>query len=102
TTVYLGGHFAGSVDFGGGPLPNPSGMDLFMAAFTTSTGSHLWSKNFTSVNSSQAFDITTDDVGNVYLTGDAYGNIDFGGGLDVYYNDIFVASFASDGAYRWH
>lgn len=100
--VLLGGHFAGDVDFGGGALTNPSGSDLFVAAFTTDLGTHQWSKNFSSTNSSAGYDIAADGAGNLYLTGQGYGHIDFGGGDAVYYDDIFVASFAPDGAYRWH
>jgi hypothetical protein len=55
-----------------------------------------------SANSSVAYDVNVDQAGNLYLTGQGYGHVDFGGGDATYYNDIFVASFAPDGAYRWH
>lgn len=47
--------------------------------------------------------IAIDDEGNLYLVGTYNQQVDFGGGvITAVGDDPFVASFASDGTYRWH
>jgi len=47
--------------------------------------------------------IAVDDEGNIYLVGTYNQQVDFGGGISTAgADDPFVASFASDGSYRWH
>jgi len=71
----------GAIDCGGGALPMSGGGDPIVAELS-GAGAHLWSKRFPSA--SQAYNasaaIAADGTGNVFVTGEFTGTIDFGGG----------------------
>jgi hypothetical protein len=96
------GSFAGSVNFGGGALNAVTAFDVYVAKFTTG-GAHLWSKRFglTGDFSGEAMDV--DASGRVALAGNAYGTINFGGGIltPVGGPDVFVAVLNSSGNHVW-
>jgi hypothetical protein len=100
--VIVAGYFSGTVDFGGGALTSAGYSDIFVAKFGPD-GAHLWSKRFGDEHWQVAHAVTVDASGNVIVTGDFWGSVDFGGGAltnaGVY--DIFVAKFGSDGAHLW-
>jgi hypothetical protein len=101
--VIVTGHFWGTVDFGGGALTSAGYNDIFVAKFG-SDGAHLWSKRFGDGNNQEAYSVAVDASGNVIVTGDFWGAVDFGGGTLTSAGDwdIFVAKFGSaDGAYIW-
>jgi hypothetical protein len=103
--VVVTGNFAStSVDFGGGAFPNSGGANIFLVKYS-STGTHVWSKQFggTLSMAENACDVATDGAGNVLLTGSIVSAIDFGGGSlpsDGWY-DIFLAKFSATGAHLW-
>jgi hypothetical protein len=101
--VLLTGHFAGSVDFGGGPLTNATSWSMYLAKFD-SAGNHLWSKGFGD-SDYQAFQIVAvDGAGDVLLTGGFSGSVDFGGGPLTSAGgpyDVFLAKFDSAGNHLW-
>jgi len=100
--VAVTGHGNDAVDFGDGPLPYVGGEDIFIAVYDAD-GAYLWSKSFGSALDDRSFAITSDEEGNLYLSGDFEDQIDFGGGVLTALGgqDAFVASFAIDGSYRW-
>jgi hypothetical protein len=106
--VYLAGTFSTRVDFGGDPLTSGLDGELYLASFSPD-GTHRWSRSFGGIGSYRhRHEIEIDGEGNVYLTGIFAGTVDFGGGPlpeleDPTDNDgqVYVASFTSDGAYRW-
>jgi hypothetical protein len=97
------GQFWGTLDFGGGPLTSAGSSDIYLAKHDTN-GAHAWSKRF---GSSSPWEIgnavATDGAGNVALTGQFRGTVDFGGGEVTSANiqDAFVAEYDADGEYQW-
>ena len=83
----------GCSDNGTGPDNNPP----------PSTGKHLWSKGFGDGSHQAAEAVAVDASGNVIVTGNFEGTVDFGGGAltSTGSRDIFVAKFGSDGAHLW-
>ena len=99
------GSFDGTVDFGGGPLTNSGGTDIFLAKFS-SAGAPLWSKQFgdsISAHNEGPSGVAVDGSGNVIITGGTSGAPDFGGGplYGTSSVDIFLAKFSAAGAYVW-
>ena len=100
------GVFMGTANFGGSSFMSGGGTnDIFVAQYS-STGAHMWSESFggeLAYGSDTAKAVTVDGSGNVILTGNIQGPVDFGGG-PLYGNntgDIFVAKLNSNGDYLW-
>lgn len=100
--VILVGSFAGSIDFGGGPLISAGNRDAYIAKFDAA-GNHLWSARYGSIRTQHAASVATDDAGNILVTGYFAESIDFGTGPLISLGgwDIFVAKLAPDGACLW-
>ena len=63
------GYFEASVNFGGGNLTSAGGLDIFVAKFNPTNGSHLWSKRFGDSNNDIAWGVAVDGGGNAVVTG---------------------------------
>ena len=104
--IVIGGQFDGSLDFGGGALVSMGGEDIFVAKLSPG-GDHLWSKSFGSVLSSQrCASVAIDAAGNIVLTGQFLGTINFGGAALVATNmnstqNIFLAKLDAGGNHLW-
>ena len=102
--LYVGGYFAGTVDFGGGPITtSSSGFDAYVAAFALD-GAHLWSRTASASPSGRLTGLALDLDGNLYATGFYYGSsAGFGGQALPPSNehDAFIVSFAPNGTARW-
>ncbi|MBW2523387.1 MAG: hypothetical protein JRI23_04405 [Deltaproteobacteria bacterium] len=101
--VYLGGIFAGTIDFGGGySVTAIDGDDLFVAKLD-SAGNTLWAYSYGGVAGQDIHDIDVDSAGNLIVTGDFENTLTFGTdvltSVDLW--DGFVAKFDTDGAYQW-
>jgi len=96
--------YEGSVDFGGGPLPNHgtgdiSDIDLALVK-QRPDGSHVWSRGFGAQGSwVDAWDVATDSAGNIALVGRSSAGVDLGGGMLP--AGGFVAKFSPQGAFLW-
>ena len=77
--VVIGGYFAGSVDFGGGPL-SALGLDAFAAKYSAS-GAHLWSKRYGGMGTQMCDGVAVSSTGEATITGFFQETIDFGTGL---------------------
>jgi hypothetical protein len=75
----LTGYFAGTADFGGGPLSSAGYYDVFVVKLDAQ-GQHLWSRRVGGTSNDRGYGIAVDGVGNVLLTGEFLGTADFGGG----------------------
>jgi hypothetical protein len=101
--VVVTGDFAGTVDFGGGPLTSPgTGHNVFVLKLAAN-GDYLWAKGFGDANSQSARSIAADVSGNVLVTGRFAGTMDFGGGplKSAGGYDVFAAKLSPNGDYLW-
>jgi PKD repeat protein len=102
--VLVAGFAGPNVDFGGGELPTAGGYDVFVAKYAGSDGHNLWAKRFGSATDEYPWAIAVDGCGNVLVTGEFTGTVDFGGGAltSAGDRDVFVAKFAgADGRHLW-
>lgn len=100
--VVVTGSFQGFVDFGGGTLNSPSGLGIFLAKYDA-TGVHQWSKHFVGFGGEIGRAVAIDGSGNILVTGQYAGNVDFGGGpLNwVAATDVFIAKYDPNGVHQW-
>ncbi|MBI1956110.1 MAG: SBBP repeat-containing protein, partial [Acidobacteria bacterium] len=102
--VAVTGFFIGTVDFGGGGLTSAANTDIFVAKYSGTDGSYLWSKRFGSTSDDIGNSVAVDSSGNVVVTGFFNGTVDFGGGglTSAESNDIFVAKYSgAEGSHLW-
>ena len=85
--VFVGGQLNASTDLGGGPLPFSGANDWFVLKLSSS-GSHLWSKGFSTMGLGG---IAVDAAGNLLLTGA------FRGVLDLTDPPMTSTGYPSDG-----
>ena len=99
--VILTGVFAGTVNFGGGPLTSAGGYDIFVASYDPD-GAHRWSQRFGSTSNDYGYGVAADAIGNVAVTGYFAGTVNFGGtALTSIGNDVFVANYSLNGNPLW-
>jgi hypothetical protein len=100
--AFVTGYFAGSVDFGGGPLTSAGGKDIFVAKLDPA-GAYAWAKRLGDASDQQATSVTVDGTGNILLTGEIAGQVDFGDGPLAAFgaHDIFVAKVGANGVHLW-
>jgi len=98
--VFITGAFFNTVDFGSGSnLNSAGGGDIFVAKYGAD-GSYQWSKRFGTTGNEVGYAVAADGSGNVVVTGQFQGTVDFGGGALVASGaDIFVAKFNATGAH---
>ena len=99
--VFLGGHFSGSADFGGGSLAAQS-VDVFIAKLHAD-GSHAWSRHAGDAQDQYGAGVAIDPSGNIDLVGSFYGTIDVGNGPLVSNGgtDLLIAEFDDNGTALW-
>ena len=101
--VYLTGSFWGTIDFGGGPLSaTGTNTDVFAARFDAD-GNHVWSSSYGDASGQFGQTIRVDAGGNMFLTGDFAGTIDFGGAslTATGPNEIYLAKLDAGGNHLW-
>jgi hypothetical protein len=91
------------IDLGNGPEPGQGGTEAFLLALTQSGGGHVWSRLIGSTGHDRGDAVAVDAVGNVYVTGQIWGDASYGGPVikAATNDDIFVASYDKNGSYRW-
>jgi hypothetical protein len=101
--VLMVGTFLSTVNFGGSNLTSAGAGDIFVAAFDVD-GNHQWSKRFGDTQPDQVANaVTVDGSGNVAVTGNFLGTVNFGGSLltTAGGDDIFLVKFDSNGNHQW-
>jgi hypothetical protein len=103
--IVVTGIFWGSIDFGGGPITATAGRnDLFVAKLDPS-GNHVWSKGFGNASDRGQYgqSVAVSSAGDVYVTGDCSGTMDFGGGplAAIGEKDGFLLALDASGVHRW-
>ena len=101
--LVVGGYFAGTVDFGAGPLTSAGYNDGFVGKFTGASGAHVWSRRIGGTTIDSCTSVATDGQGNAIATGYFQGTVDMGNGpvTSAGGNDIFLAKYSSTGAAIW-
>jgi hypothetical protein len=102
--IYVQGTFRDTSEWGGKPLTaGGATTDIVLAKYDLN-GDHLWSERYGNAFEEGAAGLAVDQAGNVTMVGSFDRNISFGTGDDhtaVGESDIFVASFANDGKFKW-
>lgn len=85
--IYTTGFFADTVDFDPGSgtfnLFSAGGLDIFISKFSTS-GTFLWAKRIGGLGRDVVAAIKIDTIGNIFITGDVEGTVDFDPGVGVF------------------
>jgi hypothetical protein len=101
--IYVAGTLSGSIDMdpNGGIVSLYGSSSCFLAKYDT-IGNYVWSKGFGGL-ASKVFDITVDNSGNVYATGNFQSNFSFNNISQVNQGstDIFLVKFSSNGNELW-
>ncbi|MEJ7739818.1 MAG: SBBP repeat-containing protein [Chitinophagaceae bacterium] len=108
--VHVTGSFTGTVDVDPGPgviLTNSEGSTDFFVAKYDSAGNYIYNRAFGSTGIDAGYGIAVDRLGNVYVTGNFTGTVDFDPGAGFEYRtsagnlDIFVARYDTSGNYLY-
>jgi hypothetical protein len=93
------GRLTGTIDFGNGPLSN----NHFFVARLDAQGTALWSKAFLGGVDSRPWGVAFDASGAVFVTGDANGGANLGGGFLTGGGgyDAFVVKLDASGNHVW-
>ncbi len=113
--VYATGNFSGTADFD--PSASTANLissgqgDIYIAKYDRGTGNLIWAYSVGSNGSSGeddiGNDISTDAIGNVYVTGQFYHSVDFDPSASTVNrssagnNDLFLAKYDKNGNYVW-
>jgi len=99
--VLIAGSVYDDIDFGGGVM-TIQGTQIVAARYDAN-GQHLWSTSWGGPYAESIHDAAIDASGNMLLVGNAYGQVDFGGGPIGSSNnfDLFVVKLAANGAHLW-
>jgi len=92
--IYITGQTTGNLD----GIINAGGTDIYIAKYDFS-GILQWTKLAGTAAEERGRAITTDNSGNVYITGETYGDLD--GQVNSGGADIFVIKFDSSGTKQW-
>ena len=96
--IYVIGNFYASVDFGLGILTSAGQLDTYVAKFSSS-GAVIWNKRYGSTGQDWGRSIAVDASGNVFVTGDFSGTVNFGGSnlIAVGGSDLFLVKLDTAG-----
>ncbi len=101
--IITGVFYSSTLTFGNYTLVNSGTRDLFVAKLD-SNGVFLWAKNALGFNFDFGYDITVDNGGNIYVTGEFNsGTIVFDSYLlnNAGGEDVFIAKYDTDGNVLW-
>ncbi|MBL4735874.1 MAG: T9SS type A sorting domain-containing protein [Flavobacteriales bacterium] len=108
--IYVTGYYAGTVDF------DPSGAtfnltangnaDIFIQKLDAN-GNFIWANSIGGISSNNSESITIDNSGNVYVTGDYEGTVDFDPSGATFFltangsDDVFIEKLDANGNFIW-
>lgn len=100
--ITIAGQFKGTINFGAGDLVNSSGIaeDIFVAKLR-GDGVALWSKRFGDSQSQDVRALAVDSVGDVYVGGQLFGTVSFGGPPLSGGPTLYLAKLDALGGHRW-
>ncbi len=96
--IYAIGYFSGTVDFGSGALASAGSFDVYVVKLSP-TGAFVWNKRFGSTGTETGRSIALDNSGNVYITGEFSGTVNFGGSnlVSSGASDVFLVKLDNSG-----
>lgn len=99
--IFVAGTFAGTADFGGGPVQSAGAKDIFLVKLDAA-GNHVLDKRFGGPQNDEAW-IAVSPAGDIFLAGNAQGTIDLGNGPLVPENfvQIIVAGLDPNATSLW-
>jgi gliding motility-associated-like protein len=103
--LYVAGYFSGGTSFVlGAPQVNSQGnTDIYVSKFNSS-GTLIWVKTFGGSFSDKPTDLAIDNLGNIIVTGQYFGQVNFGGTILSSANsskDIFLVKMDPSGTVLW-
>ncbi len=100
--MYATGYFEGYVRFGNITLTSAGEHDVYLVKYDAA-GNVLWAQQAGGTGEDQAYGISVDATGNVYVTGSFETTATFGGTAltSVGYTDIFIAKYNAAGNILW-
>jgi hypothetical protein len=101
--ILVTGCFTNTVNFGGTSLTSLGGRDVFIAKYDPN-GNSVWAKQASGASSEQGFAVTTDNSGNVFVSGLTYSSSMTFGTIVVDYissNNMFLAKYSASGTPLW-
>lgn len=99
--VYITGYFQGTATFGATSLTSAGAQDIFVAKYT-SAGLLAWVRRAGGSNADISNGIAVDASGNVFISGEIKGNVDFGAvNLTAQGSDAFVCKYDPSGTVLW-
>lgn len=103
--IILAGSYHGTLDFGGGNGLPPQGMDDIYVVKLDPDGNTIWAKGIGDAKGQTAWDVATNDVGDIYVVGSFAGTVNFGDGpvtaAGTNLPDAFIAKYGSNGSLAW-
>ncbi|MCK6588800.1 MAG: hypothetical protein L6Q76_14590 [Polyangiaceae bacterium] len=101
--VIMTGFALGNFDFGDGPTAG-AGMPDAVLVKLDGNGITRWSRRFGDGGMQFGQSVAVDSKGNIVMTGQVHGSIDFGDGpvKSAGKHDIYIAKFSPDGDTLWH
>lgn len=103
--IEVAGQWNVKADFGGGAVYAISQLsEAYLAKYSGTNGSYLWSKTITGGTDCLPYSLATDSQTNVVMTGYYYPTFNFGGvtlNSASSASDIFVAKYSRSGALTW-
>jgi hypothetical protein len=100
--VYITGYFSGTVDFSGMMINSYRTRDFFVAKYDPQ-GNFLWVRCGKVSKGDYANSVSTDDAGNVFISGVFHGTMYFGNSVFTSDNhkNLFIVKFNTDGDMKW-
>ncbi len=107
--IYTTGYYRDTVDFDPGPATFnliSNNTDIFIQKLDLN-GNFIWSKSVGGTNPDYGYAVTTDAIGNVYVTGSFVGTANFDPGVATFNLtsigsvDIFILKLSSSGNFIW-
>ena len=108
--ILVTGCFYGTIDFDPGPgsaILSTTGSERAFILKLDSTGGFIWARDLGGIGSTEGHGIATDEFGNVYTTGNYFGNDDFdpGPGTVIFpatgSGDCFISKLDSNGIFAY-
>ena len=101
-TIYITGYFQGTATFGNQSITSNGGYDIFVAC-CSSVGQWQWVVSAGGTGDDQAFGISMNELGGIYITGRFENTINFTGQSKTSNGgtDIFLAKYDLFGGFLW-